>query len=51
MLTLPPWRFAQKTRGNWQAGAWDRLIQASGLGSLGAKPQAQAQLPTAEDHF
>src|SRR5580704_1241190 len=51
MLTLPPWRFAQKTRDNWQAGPWDRLIQASGLGSLGAKPQAQAQLPTAEDHF
>src|SRR5450755_2616295 len=51
MLTLPPWRFASKARDNWQAGPWDRLIQARGLGSLSAKPQAQAQLPTAEDHF
>ena len=52
MLTLPSWRYEQKTRDNWQAGPWDRLIQARGLGALGAKlPAAPAPLPTAEDHF
>ena len=38
MLTLPPWRFAEKTRDNWQAGPWDRVIQARGLAVLGQKP-------------
>jgi Ion channel len=51
MLTLPLWRYEQKMRDNWQAGPWDRLIQAKGLGALGAKPQERAQLPTLEDHF
>src|ERR1700688_3812119 len=47
MLTLPPWRFAQKTRDNWQAGPWDRVIQARGLAVLGQKPAT----PPGEDHF
>jgi len=47
MLTLPPWRPAEKTRDNWQAGPWDRVIQASGLAVLGQKPVA----PRGEDHF
>jgi hypothetical protein len=51
MLTPPPWRPPQKTRDNWQAGPWDRLIQARGLSGLGAKPGGQVQLPTGEDHF
>lgn len=51
MLKLPPWRFAEKTRDNWQAGPWDRLIQARGLGTLGGKTQVQAQVQTGEDHF
>ena len=37
MLTLPPWRYGQKTRDNWQAGPWDRVIQARGLAVLGQK--------------
>ncbi|MGA8341205.1 MAG: potassium channel family protein, partial [Candidatus Sulfotelmatobacter sp.] len=49
MLTLPPWRHEQKTRDNWQAGPWDRLIQARGLGALGARPQGQAQVQAGED--
>lgn len=49
MLTLPPWRHEQKTRDNWQAGPWDRLIQARGLGGLGGRPQGQVQ--AGEDHF
>jgi hypothetical protein len=51
MLTLPPWRHTAKTRDNWQAGPWDQLIQARGLGALGGKPQGQSQLQPGEDHF
>jgi hypothetical protein len=39
MLTLPPWRHPEKVRDNWQAGPWDRLIQARGLAVLGQKPR------------
>ncbi len=39
MLTLPAWRHAEKARDNWQAGPWDRLIQAQGLAILGQKPR------------
>jgi hypothetical protein len=51
MLTLPQWRYEQKARDNWQAGPWDRLIQARGLGALGAKPQERVPVSTLEDHF
>src|SRR6201997_1557222 len=51
LMTLPPWRHPEKLRDNWQAGPWDRVIQARGLGALGAKPQERVQLPTVEDHF
>ena len=49
MLTLPSWRHGEKTRDNWQAGPWDRLIQARGLAILGQKPR-RAQ-GAGEDHF
>jgi len=49
MLTVPPWRHPEKLRDNWQAGPWDRVIQAKGLAVLGQKPTAQ--LPTGDDHF
>lgn len=51
MLTLPAWRHVERTRDNWQAGPWDRLIQARGLAGVGARTQAQAQVPVGEDHF
>jgi hypothetical protein len=51
MFTLPPWKHPERTRDNWQAGPWDRLIQARGLGTLGAKTQEPAQVLTGEDHF
>jgi hypothetical protein len=48
MVTLPPWQHPEKMRDNWQAGPWDRMIQAKGLAVLGQKPV----LPHAsEDHF
>ena len=48
MITLPLWQAAAKTRDNWQAGPWDRIIQAKGLAILGQRP-----LPprVSEDHF
>ncbi len=48
MITLPPWQYPQKTRDDWQAGPWDRIIQAKGLAVLAQKP-----LPprASEDHF
>jgi len=50
MMTLPGWRHAEKVRDNWQAGPWDRLIQARGLAILGQKPRMPA--PSADaDHF
>jgi hypothetical protein len=51
MLTLPPWRFESKTRDNWQAGPWDKLIQSRGLAVLGQKPIAPASSLAGEDHF
>ena len=49
MVSLPPWRNLVKTRDNWQAGPWDRMIQAKGLAVLGQKP-GQAAIRV-EDHF
>jgi hypothetical protein len=48
MLSLPPWKHLAKTRDNWQAGPWDRAIQAKGLAVLGQKP---VQPRGNEDHF
>jgi hypothetical protein len=48
MVALPPWKHPAKTRDNWQAGPWDRMIQAKGLAVLGQKP---AQPRSNEDHF
>jgi hypothetical protein len=48
MLNLPEWRHPEKTRDNWQAGPWDRMIQARGLAVLGQKPVTP---PPGEDHF
>jgi hypothetical protein len=49
MLNLPPWRHPEKVRDNWQAGPWDRLIQARGLAVLG-QPRATLQAGDL-DHF
>src|SRR5260370_19328545 len=48
MVTLPPWQHPEKIRDNWQAGPWDRMIQAKGLAALGQKP---GQARSSEDHF
>ena len=41
-INLPPWIPTDKKKDNWEAGPWDRAIQAKGLGE---KVQAQ------DDHF
>jgi Ion channel len=51
MLTLPQWRRTEKGRDNWQAGPWDRIVQAKALGALGGKPQPRRKLQAGEDHF
>ena len=51
MLTLPPWKFETKTRDNWQAGPWDKLIQSRGLAVLGQKAVAPSSSLAGEDHF
>ena len=48
MVVLPPWQHPAKTRDNWQAGPWDRMIQAKGLAVLGQKP---VRPQSSEDHF
>jgi len=50
MLNLPPWKHPEKTRDNWQAGPWDRLIQARGLAVLGQGPRTTLQAGDL-DHF
>ncbi|MFZ0817006.1 MAG: potassium channel family protein [Candidatus Sulfotelmatobacter sp.] len=48
MVALPPWQHPAKLRDNWQAGPWDRMIQAKGLAVLGQKP---VTLRASDDHF
>jgi len=50
MLTLPPWRHPERAKDNWQAGPWDRMIQARGLAILGQKPRTPEQ-GLEGDHF
>jgi hypothetical protein len=48
LITLPPWIHSEKKRDNWEAGPWDRAIQAKSLIVLG-QPSVQPQ--KADDHF
>jgi Ion channel len=49
MMRLPPWRDPLKPRDNWQAGPWDRVIQAKGLAVLGQKNVPPPL--SSDDHF
>jgi hypothetical protein len=44
-IALPPWIPAEKKRDNWQAGPWDRMIQAKSLAGIGKARHA------ADEHF
>jgi hypothetical protein len=45
LITLPPWIHPEHRKDNWQAGPWDRLVQARGLGQ---KPQLAQPV---DEHF
>jgi hypothetical protein len=42
LITLPPWIHPEKRKDNWQAGPWDRAIQARSLGG---------QVQKVDEHF
>jgi hypothetical protein len=44
LITLPPWRFDERHKDNWQAGPWDKLIQSKGLGAISSRQSV-------DDHF
>jgi hypothetical protein len=48
LITVPPWIHPEKIKDNWQAGPWDRAIQAKSLAGL-APRKRPAQGP--DEHF
>jgi hypothetical protein len=48
LITLPPWIHPDKRKDNWEAGPWDRAIQAKSLGEPGQKAEHIRKL---DDHF
>jgi hypothetical protein len=49
LIPLPPWIRHDTVRDNWQAGPWDRVIQAQGLGRIPAERRHHQR--TVDDHF
>lgn len=47
-ITLPSWILSEKRKDNWEAGPWDRTIQARSLAGLG-RPAERPQ--RTDDHF
>ncbi len=37
LITLPPWVHTEKKKDNWEAGPWDRAIQATKPGHSGTR--------------
>jgi hypothetical protein len=50
-ITLPPWIRHDSIKDNWQAGPWDRMIQAQGLGRVSRERQVGEKTVIAEEHF
>ncbi|HEX3105247.1 MAG TPA: potassium channel family protein [Terriglobales bacterium] len=50
-IPLPPWIRHDTIKDNWQAGPWDRMIQAQALGRVSREHQAGEKTAIAEDHF
>jgi hypothetical protein len=46
-IELPPWMHLEKKKDNWEAGPWDRAIQAKSLAGLGHAERLRA----IDDHF
>jgi hypothetical protein len=47
-ITLPPWIHSEKKKDNWEAGPWDRAIQARNLAGLGHRAERVRKM---DDHF
>jgi hypothetical protein len=47
-ITLPPWVHLEKKKDNWEAGPWDRAIQAMSLAGLG---QRDERIRRQDEHF
>jgi hypothetical protein len=45
-ISLPPWVRHDQAKDNWQAGPWDRIIQAQGLARIASERRAAT-----DDHF
>jgi len=48
LITLPPWIHPEKKKDNWEAGPWDRAIQARSLAGLGL---LEERIRKADEHF
>jgi hypothetical protein len=48
LITLPPWIHPEKTKDNWEAGPWDRAIQARSLAGLGHHAERVQKM---DEHF
>jgi hypothetical protein len=48
LITLPPWIHPEKQKDNWEAGPWDRAIQAMSLAGLGHRAE---RIQKMDDHF
>ena len=48
LITLPPWIHPEKQKDNWEAGPWDRAIQAMSLAELGHRAE---RIQKMDDHF
>jgi hypothetical protein len=48
LITLPPWIHPEKKKDNWEAGPWDRAIQAMSLAELGHRAE---RIQKMDDHF
>jgi hypothetical protein len=46
-ISLPPWIHPEKKKDNWEAGPWDRAIQARSLAGLGRAERMRGM----DDHF
>jgi hypothetical protein len=51
-ISLPPWIRHDPIKDNWQAGPWDRMIQAQALGRVSRdREPSERQTAIADDHF
>ncbi len=48
LIILPPWIHSEKKKDNWEAGPWDRAIQARSLAGLGRRAE---RIEKMDDHF